>query len=178
MKKMLLAMMMALAIVSAVHAETLTDYLPGHSPDAKNVRFALTDGVLSMEFGPGNGFASRAWMRRYHPLLNAGEKLRLSMMVKTTDISDPRAKVGFLVQAMGENHRYLGSANYTKYFPAVDFAEQWKPMEFIFTMPDPNKVPSWKDGVELMITFEALAQEGKAEFKDFKAEKLAVAEGD
>ena len=40
-------------------------------------------------------------------------------------------------------------------------------------MPDPAKTPNWKNGKILMICYEAIAQEGKVEFKDFKAEVIA-----
>jgi hypothetical protein len=37
-------------------------------------------------------------------------------------------------------------------------------------MPDINKARNWKNGKTLLISYEAVAMEGKAEFKDFKAE--------
>ena len=54
--------------------------------------------------------------------------------------------------------------------PANEFDGEWKTLEYVFTMPDPAKTIRWKDGEMLMITYEAIALSGKAEFKDFKAE--------
>ena len=78
-----------------------------------------------------------------------------------------------MVQAMGENNKYLASRPYAFYTSASEFDEEWKTLEYVFTMPDPAKTPNWKNGKILMICYEAIAQEGKAEFKDFKAEVIA-----
>jgi len=152
---------------------TLMECEPGKLPAAKNVKFAVQNNISSMTFGPGNGLGSRAWMRRYHPLLQKGQKLRITMQVKTTGMMDPRAKVGFLVQALGEKRKYLASKPFSCYAPANEYDGAWKTLEYVFTMPDPAKTGNWQNGRELMISYEAIAQEGKAEFKDFKAEILA-----
>lgn len=152
---------------------TLHECEPGKLPAAKNVKFAVKNNVSSITFGPGNGLGSRAWMRRYHPMLKPGQKLRISMLAKTTDMMDPRAKIGYLVQTLGENNRYLASQPYMYYTAANEFDGEWKRLEYVFTMPDPAKARNWKNGKILVITYEALAQEGKAEFKDFKAEIIS-----
>ena len=108
MKKTVMTFCAALLTIGSVSATTLRDYAPGQLPATKNVKFAMSkDGVLSMEFGEGNLKGSRAWMRRYNPMLKPGQKLRITMQVKTTDMMDPRAKVGYLVQTLGENNKYL-----------------------------------------------------------------------
>ena len=171
MKKAVLSFCAALLTIGSVSATTLRDYAPGKLPAAKNVKFAMSkDGVLSMEFGEGNLKGSRAWMRRHHDFIPVGKALKITMMVKTTNMTDPDAKVGYMVQALGEGKKYLRSHIYMETYPAADFNGEWKTMEFIFKMPDPARTPNWKDGKILMITFEAHATTGKAEFKDFKTE--------
>ena len=152
---------------------TLADCAPGKLAAAKNVKFAVENNISSMTFGPGNEMGSRAWMRRYHPILKVGQKLRITMQVKTTGMMDPRSKVGFMIQTLGKNRKYLASKAFDFYMPANEFDGEWKTLEYVFTMPDPAKTVRWKDGEILMITYEALALEGKAEFKDFKAEVIA-----
>ena len=152
---------------------TLADYEPGKLPVTKNVKFEVKNGVCSMTFGPGNGLGSRAWMRRYHDALKTGQKLRITMQAKTTGIIDPRSKIGYLVQAMGKGRKHLASKPFTRYYPATEYSGEWKTLEYVFVMPDPAKTHRWEGVEELMITFETLTQEGKAEFKDFKAEVIA-----
>ena len=152
---------------------TLLECAPGKLPAAKNVKFAVENNVSSMTFGPGNAIGSRAWMRRYNPMLKPGQKLRISMQVRTTDMMDPRSKVGYVVQTLGKNRKYLASKSFDYYVPANEFDGEWKTLEYVFTMPDPAKTIRWKDGEMLMITYEAIALEGKAEFKDYKAEIIA-----
>lgn len=152
---------------------TLLDVQPGKLPAAKNVKFAVENNISSMTFGPGNAMGSRAWMRRYHPMLKAGQKLRITMQVRTTDMMDPRSKVGYLVQTLGEKNKYLASQPFTYYTAANEFDGEWKTLEYIFTMPDPAKTRNWQNGKVLLISYEAVALEGKAEYKDFKAEVIA-----
>lgn len=152
---------------------TLSELAPGKLPAAKNVKFAVKNNVSSMTFGPGNAMGARAWMRQYHPMLKVGQKLRITMKVRTTDMMDPRSKVGYLVQTLGENNKYLASRPYMYYTAANEFDGEWKTLEYLFTMPDPEKTPNWKNGKILMISYETIALEGKAEFKDFKAEVVA-----
>ena len=152
---------------------TLVDCAPGKLAAAKNVKFAVENNISSMTFGPGNALGSRAWMRRYNPMLKPGQKLRITMQVRTTDMMDPRSKVGFMIQTLGKNRKYLASKSFDFYMPANEFDGEWKTLEYVFTMPDPAKTIRWKDGEILMITYEAIALEGKAEFKDFKAEVIA-----
>lgn len=159
-------------VIDAPKTLTLRDCEPGKLPAAKNVKFAVKNNVCSMTFGPGNGMGSRAWMRRYNPMLKPGQKLRITMQVKTTDMMDPRAKVGYLVQTLGENNKYLASLPFTYYTAANEFDGEWKTLEYVFTMPDPAKTRNWQQGKVLMISYEAIAQEGKAEFKDYKAEVI------
>ena len=152
---------------------TLLDCAPGKLPAAKNVKFAVENNISSITFGPGNAIGSRAWMRRYNPMLKPGQKLRISMMVRTTDMMDPRSKVGYVVQALGKNRKYLASKSFDFYTTANEFDGEWKKLEYVFTMPDPAKTLRWKDGEMLLITYEAIALEGKAEFKDYKAEVIS-----
>lgn len=157
-------------IIDAPKTLTLRDCEPGKLPAAKNVKFAVKNNVSSMTFGPGNGLGSRAWMRRYHPMLKPGQKLRITMQARTSGMMDPRAKIGYLVQTLGENNRYLASQPFMYYTAANEFDGEWKTLEYVFTMPDINKARNWKNGKILLISYEAVAMEGKAEFKDFKAE--------
>ena len=153
MKKTVLTVGLAAAVMSAAFGETLRDYAPGKLPAAKNVKFAMSeDGVLSMDFGDGNLPGSRAWMRRHHDFIPVGKALKITMQVRTTGMLDKEAKVGFMVQALGENRKYLRSRIYTETFPAADFDGRWGTMEFLFKMPDPAKTPNWQEGRMLMIT--------------------------
>ena len=173
MKKTIFSALLSAAVLTTVSAETLRDYAPGKLPAAKNVKFAMSkDGVLSMEFGEGNTKGSRAWMRRHHDFIPVGKALKITMQVKTTNMLAPEDKVGYMVQALGEGKKYLRSHVYIETFPAADFRDKWNTMEFVFKMPDPAKVPNWKNGKILMITFEAHTLKGKAEFKDFKTEVI------
>ena len=77
MKKMFFAALLSAAVLSTASAATLRDYAPGKTPQAKNVKFAMSqDGVLSMEFGEGNTKGANAWMRRYHDFITVGKALK------------------------------------------------------------------------------------------------------
>lgn len=177
MNKLLLGLLAAGCLATAFAEEKLSDYRPGRSPDAKNVAFKLEDGVLTVAFGAGNGLKSFASLSRYYPLLATGDRLRITVMARTENMNDPRARLRLLVQAMGENNRYLASQNYLKDFPAEGFAGEWKPMEFIFTMPDVKKARKWDQGKVLMITMQTLAAAGTAQYKDLKMEPLPPESG-
>jgi len=155
-------------------AARLSDYLPGKTPDAKNLKFKLQDDVLVMDFASGNGVKSRGWMRQYTNYMQPGEQLKITIEVKNTLVSDSNAQVFLLVQPVNGKNKGVRGKIFSCYVPAKDYAAGWKTLEYVFVMPDKNSTRNWDKGRKLMINFGAAAQNGVFEFKNLKITKLAT----
>ena len=174
MKKQFLLLYLLLTVFLLPAAVKLSDFLPGKTPGAKALKFSARGEVLVMNFATGNSGKSRGWMRQYAPWMQAGEQLKITVEARANMVKDPRAKVFLLVQALGENHKNLRSRTYSVEEPAAKFNGKWQTVEFIFTMPDPNRARNWKDGKELMINFGAASLDGIFEFRNLRFSKVAV----
>ena len=168
MKKLLFSSLLLLATFMLPAAVKLADYKPGKSPDARNLKFKAHDDILVMDFASGNGAKSRGWMRQYADFMPAGSQLKISIDVKSSQVSDADAQVFLLVQPVDDKNRGVRGKIFARYVPAGDYADKWKTLEYTFVMPDPAYTLNWNKGRKLMINFGAASQNGVFEFKNLK----------
>lgn len=171
-KYLVLTLLLAWAILLPAAAR-LSDYKPGRSPDAKNLKFKAHGDILVMDFAAGNGAKSRGWMRKYADFMQPGEQLKISIDVKSNNVSDPDSQVFLLVQPVDGKNKGVRGKIFSKYVPAKDYAGSWKTLEYTFVMPDPAYTLNWNKGSKLMINFGAASLNGVFEFKNLQISKLA-----
>ena len=172
MKKLLLSCFALLLAFTLSAAVKLADYKPGRSPDAKNLKFKVQDDTLIMDFASGNGEKSRGWMRQYADWMCAGQQLKITIQARTFDVGDSNAQLFLLVQPVDAKDKGVQGQIYSNYVPAKDYANNWKNLEFIFTMPDAARARNWNKGKKLMINFGASSQNGVVEFRNLRYEIL------
>ena len=174
MKKLLFSCLALLWVLTLPAAVKLSDYQPGKSPDAKNLKFKVQGDTLVMDFASGNGAKSRGWMRQYADWMSSGEQLKITIDIKTDKVSDPDSQVFLLVQPLDKQNKSVRGKIFAKYVAARDYAGSWKTLEYIFVMPDPAYTLNWNKGSKLMINFGAASLNGVFEFKNLNITKLAT----
>ena len=170
--KHLFALALLAAVIPLDAGVIVKDLHPGKTPDTKNIRFTKSSDLCTMEFGSGNGPKARAWMRQYHPMLNIGERLKISLQVRSSNVSGANSRVFINVLTLDGKRKNLNSKSFDKMFPLTGTNGKWQKIETVFTMPDPAVTRNWQNGKILLIAFGAAAQTGLFEFKDFTVEKL------
>ena len=170
--KHLFALALLAAVIPLDAGVIVKDLHPGKTPDTKNIKFTKSSDLCTMEFGSGNGPKARAWMRQYHPMLNIGERLKISLQVRSSNVSGANSRVFINVLTLDGKRKNLNSKSFDKMFPLTGTNGKWQKIEFVFTMPDPAVTRNWQNGKILLIAFGAAAQTGLFEFKDFTVEKL------
>ena len=126
MTKLLFSCLAMLWVLTLPAAVKFSDYQPGKTPDAKNLKFKVQGDTLVMDFASGNGVKSRGWMRQYADWMSTGRQLKITIQARTFDVGDSNAQLFLLVQPVDGKNKGVQGKIYSHYVPAKDYFGNWK----------------------------------------------------